>query len=194
MTPLASQTLHLNNIHFPSLSTYHTPYASSLDNSVGKITELYEHFSFFSKSLLRILLELPTLYTPESSSVPHPFLTLHPLPLALPQQSTIYNGWPLGLTSVRPTFTYLEHSIPLVINTFILNFLLPVYTTSPPSQHLVLNYFQVTDVFLKPATIYIQQFQPFSKHPNIHLSHHTIRIYIHLTRIETSHNPVSIPH
>ena len=33
-------------------------------------------------------------------------------------------------------------------------------------------------VYLKPSTIRTHQLQPFPKHPNIHLSNHTIHIYI----------------
>ena len=33
-------------------------------------------------------------------------------------------------------------------------------------------------LYLKPANIYTRQFQKFPKHPNIHLSHHAINIYI----------------
>ena len=53
---------------------------------------------------------------------------------------------------------------------------LPVYTTSPASQPLVLYHLQITAVYLKPATIRTQQLQPFPKRPNIHLLNHTSHI------------------
>ena len=47
-----SQKLHLENIHFPSLSTSHAPYAFAPYNVVGAITPSYRHFVFIPNPLL----------------------------------------------------------------------------------------------------------------------------------------------
>ena len=80
-----SQTLHLKNIHFPSLSTSHSPsfcfvqllaqFLLHIDTSSG--------WSPIQYWLVHIL-ALATLYTPHSSCVPHPFHIIHALSLATP--------------------------------------------------------------------------------------------------------------
>ena len=55
----------------------------------------------------------------------------------------------------------------------------PVYITSALSQPLVLYHLLITGaVYLKPVTSHTQQFLSFSNHLSIHLSHHSIHIYI----------------
>ena len=54
----------------------------------------------------------------------------------------------------------------------------PVYSTSSLNQPLVLFHLQITACLYHICTIYTQQCQPYPKHTCIHLSHHTIIVYI----------------
>ena len=78
-----SQTLYFKNIHFPSLSTSHTPCLCSLQRRWYNYSFIYIHTSWPISPIYcsAHFSALPTL-SPHSLCIPHPFHILHLLPLA----------------------------------------------------------------------------------------------------------------
>ena len=160
------------------------------------------HLSPILYSLAHFLAH-PTLYTPHSFTSIR--CNLRPQVL---KQSTSSNCSPFSLTCIRPPFPYLEHLIILLLPTFTLIFLLG---HTLPNSLISLYNFTVESatsavssannmVYLEPATIYTQQFQPFSKHPCFHLVHHIIHIFIkqlwrhHTTLSQSNSDRKSLTH
>ena len=160
-----------------------------VDIVISNIFYLNKHFffSFFfiSWPLSSILYcsahfsALPMLYTTHSFCVLHPFHILHQLPLGIP--GTSLN--PLPLTVRRLESRAFDPHFTLTFN---LNFLL--LHTLPNSLTSLHNfsYESATSAvssannswFISNLPLFSLQLQPFPKHPNIHISNHTIHIYI----------------
>ena len=125
---------------------------------------------------------------PHSFCVPHPFHILHQLPLATQLLKTITysNGSPFSIACIGAPLPYHEHLITLFLPTLTLNFFLPpfyqtpspVHTTSPASRILVLHHLEITAGLSQTCHHSYSATPALPKHPNIHLSNHTIHIYI----------------
>ena len=112
-----SQTLHLKHIYC-LLSALCLPYASVPCNEVGTITHTYRHFfTFIPNTLLfSTLFSAPMHYTPHSFCVLQSFSSsiycqLRPEVL---KSIHFHKRLPFSPTSIRQTFTYLEHLITLL--------------------------------------------------------------------------------
>ena len=84
---------------------------------------------------------LPTICTPHSFCVPHPYripIGCHLRPQEF-KQSTSSHGSQFSIISIRPSFPYLEHLITLLLPTFTLNFLL--------SHSLTTTYYYTENVY-----------------------------------------------
>ena len=122
-----SQTLHLKNILFPSLSTSHTPCPCPVQRRWYNYSFIYRYYlTFIPNPLLLSTLfsDLHALYPSlctTSFSHPPSAATCYPRYL---KQSTSSNGSLYSIICIRPLFPYLEHLITLLLPTFTLNFLL----------------------------------------------------------------------